>query len=76
MVTHTQHTTETMTMTNTRCMPGLHPHTPMPPEIDPDAPHPTSDPDPSPPPDDVPPNDPDRAPEGDPPARPPPVSAA
>lgn len=56
-------------------MTDLNLHTPMPPEVDPDAPLPTHDPDPSPPPDDVPPDDPSRAPEGDPPSRPPPVSA-
>ncbi|MFL9929505.1 hypothetical protein P0D88_09625 [Paraburkholderia sp. RL18-103-BIB-C] len=46
-------------------------HTPMPPEVDPDAPLPDVDPDPQP--DDDEPENPSRAPEGDPPAKPPPV---
>jgi hypothetical protein len=52
---------------------GLRLHTPMPPEIDPDAPMPTVDPPPVPA--DDPPAEPP-APDGDPPVRPPPVSAA
>jgi hypothetical protein len=52
---------------------GLRLHTPMPPEIDPDAPPPPAvDPDPVP--NDDPANDPSRAPEGDPPMKPPPVA--
>lgn len=49
-------------------------HTPMPPEVDPDAPLPTSDPERVP--DDDPASDPTQTPEGDPPARPQPLSAA
>jgi hypothetical protein len=48
-------------------------HTPIPPEVDPDAPLPTVDPDPQP--DNDRPNEPP-APEGDPPVKPPPVQAA
>ncbi|MFM0340074.1 hypothetical protein [Paraburkholderia fungorum] len=49
-------------------------HTPMPPEVDPDAPLPTVDPNPASEPDENPLPDPGRAPEGDPPVKPPPVS--
>jgi hypothetical protein len=53
---------------------GLRMHTPMPPEIDPDAPPPpATDPDPVP---DDPVSNPSREPQGDPPVKPPPVRAA
>ncbi|CAB3793505.1 hypothetical protein [Paraburkholderia fynbosensis] len=53
---------------------GLRLHTPMPPEIEPDAPSPpATDPDPEP---DDPASDPSREPEGDPPVKPPPVRSA
>jgi hypothetical protein len=51
----------------------MHMHTPLPPEIDPDAPPPpTTDPDPADDPDNAPPT----GPAGDPPIKPPPVRAA
>jgi hypothetical protein len=52
-------------------------HTPMPPEVDPEAPPPPNiDPDPPATPDDDPGGLPPAAPEGDPPAKPPPMRAA
>ncbi|WP_094782704.1 hypothetical protein [Paraburkholderia ribeironis] len=57
-----------------RCIARRHMHTPMPPEVDPDAPLPDSDPVRTPP--DDPASDPSRPPDGDPPAKPPPVSGA
>lgn len=52
-----------------------HMHTPMPPEVDPDAPPPPEiDPDRAPP--DDPASDPSRPPDGDPPVKPPPEHAA
>ena len=66
------HTFGTM---STHCIPRLCMHTPMPPEVDPEAPPPPSiDPDPVP--DDDPVGNPTRAPEGDPPVKPPPVRTA
>ncbi|MFM0467924.1 hypothetical protein [Paraburkholderia strydomiana] len=52
-------------------------HTPMPPEVDPEAPPPPNiDPDPPATPDDDPGGLPPAAPEGDPPAKPPPMRAS
>jgi hypothetical protein len=56
------------------CVRGLQLHTPMPPEIDPDAPPPPAT-DPDPVPDDDPATPPSRAPDGDPPVKPPPIRA-
>lgn len=57
-----------------RAIPTWRLHTPMPPEVDPDTPLPTVDPDPQP--DDDEPANPSRAPDGDPPVKAPPVCAA
>lgn len=59
-----------MTMTSTRRRPAPTLHAPMPPEVDPDTPLPSNDPNPSPLPDDVPPSGPRQVPEGDPPVKP------
>jgi hypothetical protein len=59
---------------DTRLVRGLSMHTPMPPEIEPDAPPPpATDPDPEP---DDPASTPSHEPEGDPPVKPPPMRSA